>query len=254
MGLNGFMKILMLSLCLTISAFAQLQPRHVVEGSSTAVIVLHGINPVHQHLDPLIDRFAAAGASVWYFRYDDGQRLQKSADAFAVALRSIPQHAFIWVVAHSMGGLVARRAATRLPPSYELNLVTVATPFGGYVSANRAQSPFVRWIGRPFGSRDSHADLGNLSPFITNPGTLPSGVRHFKLETVEAPTPQDKAANCGQQRRSAVDKSVWEINALTAGHAAVLRSDVLLQALGDWGFPSSGQRTGRTSRCEGERR
>ncbi len=248
------MQTLIVILLASFSALAQLEPRRIIPNTDTAVVVVHGINPTHQHFDALIERLASAGASVWYFRYDDGQRLQKSADRLSVALRTLPPHPFIWVVAHSLGGLVARRAATTLPPSYEVNLVTVASPFGGYLSANRAQSPFVRWIGRPFGSRDSHADLGTSSSFITRPGQLPTGVKHFKLETMEAATPRDKAATCGQQRQQNVDAGSAEIHALSAGHAAVLWSEDLWDALRDWGFPSAGVRTARTSRCEGERR
>ena len=184
-------------------------------GRQVAVVV-HGINPDHADLDPLCRDLAGRGYTVVRFVYDDSERLHRSAARLRSALAQLqrtwgPQK--LRVVAHSMGGLVARRALTQdpLPSPPEspeaaqgrvdalqgpLTLVTVASPFGGFTSANFSRLDF--GLGRAV-----YRDLGSSSKFIRKPGQLASGVTHVKVETQE----QGKSLASGASDESVLQKS-----------------------------------------------
>jgi len=205
---------------------------------SLAVLV-HGINPVKSDFDPLELELRRRGSEVRRFRYDDSQSLEVSSDEFAGFIRSLvrrirPQR--LTVFAHSMGGLVSRRAMTMGRRStladsssgaIPITLVTIASPFGG---AYRGRIP-IPW--NILGIKESHRFLGTASSFIRDPGRLGNNIVHFKVETDERDgkesrngrTVSDFVFRLKNQRRSAVDSDPRLVRreVVGAGHVGVLQ-------------------------------
>lgn len=153
-------------------------------GARVALLV-HGINPVHEDLDALAADLQARGMTVLRFVYDDSDRLDLSAERLARGIEDLARKrglSRLDIVAHSMGGLVARRALTQghglEPLGLEIKFLSVASPFGGFGSAN--------WSRLDMGlGRKVFRDLGTRSSFIREPGELIRGVAHTKVETDE---------------------------------------------------------------------
>ena len=193
----------------------------------TLAVVVHGINPVHSDLDPLAADLAQRGFRVLRFVYDDGQDLDRSAGELAGELRDLQAFApkRVAVVAHSMGGLVARRALSdahdlgEVPQRYRL--LTVASPFGGFRGANWAR------LDLGFG-RDSHDDLGTRARFIREPGDLIATADHVKVETDEAGQTLDGASDDAVARASQLQQHVDDQAArryqLALGHVGSIRT------------------------------
>ncbi len=200
-------------------------------GDRPLAVVAHGIHPTAGDLDPLVDDLELRGFAVAEFTYDDTQPLEHSARQLGGALGAMLDRSprdEVTVVAHSMGGLVARRALTgghasnlaERPTAFVL--VTVASPLGGFAVANGALTD-------PLGP-DSHDDLGTRAAFVRAPGRLADNVRHIKLETDERRTwrrvgdslTADDVVSLRQQRNPVVDADAAERRVLRAGHVGVL--------------------------------
>lgn len=195
-------------------------------------VVVHGIRPTPGQLDPLARDLTTRGYAVYMFRYDDDQALRKSAAELAAHLDNLLlRHPALRlaVVAHSMGGLVARRALSEHVPSRvcrRTKLVTIASPFGGFVSANMSRFDF--GLGP-----ESHHDLGTRSSFIRRPGNLRANVTHYKLDTDErrmvlrrdGRRVDDSKVKPKRQRQEQVDATAEERLVLRAGHVGVINLD-----------------------------
>ena len=96
----------------------------------------------------------------------------------------------VHIIGHSMGGLVARKSLTVDHLNSEISnlkvdLITLATPFGGMRSANMVRLMPISFFNRMFGLDESFKNLGSRSEFIRHPGQLSPNVRHFKIDTIE---------------------------------------------------------------------
>jgi len=157
-------------------------------GSGKTVILVHGVHPIMEDFLPLERLFSSRGYAVITHRYNSNQRLDSSARQLAANLCELkPRSGEILIVAHSMGGLVARRAVSEGDYACEaapldITLLTIASPFGGFGSANNAAAvPF-----NVFGIKPYMRDVGSRSEFITEPGRLPPNVRHYLVFTDES--------------------------------------------------------------------
>lgn len=222
-------------------------------------VVVHGINPVHADLDSLCRDLVQRDYAVLRFVYDDREALEESSRGLRHALATLKGRALptqLAVVAHSMGGLVSRRALTSgdltppqqtrrkrtyagrgrwktrrvpvgpapapLPPLRgAITFLTVASPFGGFPSANWARLDF--GLGRPV-----YRDLGTRSRFIRKPGQLGLNVTHVKVETDEkGHVRHDGASDHGVPRKSqkqkVVDADARKRLRLDLGHVGSIR-------------------------------
>lgn len=114
------------------------------------VILVHGYRSRGSAVD--FAEFTAAMAPEKYniipFDYDYRAPLAQSADKLAELIR---QSGGAHVLAHSMGGLVARGAAERLADTGEVrSLTTLATPFNGHGAA---------FLGKWLGGAPVHTDM-----------------------------------------------------------------------------------------------
>ncbi|KPF77620.1 hypothetical protein IP88_05830 [alpha proteobacterium AAP81b] len=111
------------------------------------VVVLHGIRQTRDHLRPFAEKLAAQlpNADVLLYGYDHTRGLEENGARLASALGGL-RHARIDLVGYSMGGLVARLAATeRADPRFD-TIVTLATPNRG--SLGNAELETLGQIGR----------------------------------------------------------------------------------------------------------
>jgi len=139
-------------------------------------------------------------------------------------------------VAHSMGGLVSRRALTEgfyqcaSAPAATV-LLTVASPFGGFKSANNTAIMPVNI----FGIKPYMRDMGTKSEFIAAPDSLPVNVRHYMVFTDErgatrvrgGETISDDKVPQSAQRNTAVlsDGQMRGSIEVKAGHVGVINTD-----------------------------
>jgi len=102
---------------------------HDTDGIRTFGVLLHS------HLRLKL-RLVMAGFDVRFFEYDWRRALPDTGAAFAAALRADPRPGVI--VAHSMGGLVARVALAREPAPWLTRIVLLGTPNHGAYAAAQA--------------------------------------------------------------------------------------------------------------------
>lgn len=173
---------LIASITFTSAIFAQDMQKPVV-------VLVHGYKS-EDELSPLADAYKKKGYEVVRFKYDWEDSLEKSADQLVDEITSIQQKYHlkeVKVVAHSMGGLVSRRAMisdrnkTLANKEFKVDFISIASPFGGFPSANVAKLlPY-----NILGTKESHRSLATRSAFITNPGNLGRNITHTKIETIE---------------------------------------------------------------------
>jgi pimeloyl-ACP methyl ester carboxylesterase len=92
-------------------------------------------------------RLQIAGFEMDFYPYDWRLSLDESGSALAAHIAAIGEP--VHIVAHSMGGLVARMAAAKLPKRCVRKLILLATPnLGSYapIQALRGTYPFVRKV------------------------------------------------------------------------------------------------------------
>jgi hypothetical protein len=141
----------------------------------TPVVFIHGISGYPREFEALVAGLDRARFQVWLAQYPSGFDLDLVADYVSRALDELVQlhdPARLCVVAHSMGGVVMRRALGRygaIPTRARVPLfVSLASPLGGHPGAamGAAMSPVVLPVWRSL---------------------VPSG--HFMATLFEAPLP-----------------------------------------------------------------
>lgn len=109
--------------------------------SKIPVIFVHGIGGTPRIWEPLIKSLDRKRYQPWIFSYPSGLPIEESAKALAELTHRLQGHHHFkkaHVVAHSMGGLVARRAVQMIHnekrESYISSLTTISTPWNGVSS------------------------------------------------------------------------------------------------------------------------
>ena len=118
-----------------------------VDLSRDQVVFVHGILGTPRDFHYLVDGLDRQKLGIWFYYYPSGMPLDKLGLHLAVALRKMeeglrPTGRRVVVVAHSMGGLVSRRALEEVcregrPPGLA-GYVSFASPYGGVESAARS--------------------------------------------------------------------------------------------------------------------
>jgi pimeloyl-ACP methyl ester carboxylesterase len=137
----------------------------------TPILFVHGINGHPGVFEPLIAVLDRERLQPWLFYYPSGGRLDSTASFAAqtlIRLRSSCPYDELFVVAHSMGGLVARAAVLEHEEKSRLAnislFVSISSPFRGIQSAtNVAKAPEGIQQRMPFAFEYVALD----SPFIT---------------------------------------------------------------------------------------
>jgi pimeloyl-ACP methyl ester carboxylesterase len=105
-------------------------------GPGHTAIVLHGILQTREMLAPFAEMLgdAAPALNVFTYGYNHTQGLERNGRRLADAIRSEIAPGRVDLVGYSMGGLVARLAASEDVPSRIHTVVTLATPNRGSLS------------------------------------------------------------------------------------------------------------------------
>lgn len=136
------------------------------EKGKVPVVFVHGISGHPRQFSKIIDCLDRSRYQPWVFQYASGWRLAPVARGLHRALLNLQvTHRFdeVFLVAHSMGGIVSRQVLvehrTRLDKPFITKLITLASPLGGMPSADAgvATSPIVI---------PSWRDVGTKSEFI----------------------------------------------------------------------------------------
>jgi pimeloyl-ACP methyl ester carboxylesterase len=102
------------------------------------VLFIHGAGGYPQEWKYLIDKMDKNKYQAWFFQYSSGMRLDWTAQMLEMGLKSLwVNYNFqkLYIVAHSMGGLVAQRFLDMYQDDYVKLLVTISTPWGGHNAA-----------------------------------------------------------------------------------------------------------------------
>ena len=167
------------------------------------VVLTHGCFGSAARFRALAEVFAFHGQQAICFTYDDRDSLTGSATEMADALRELERHMHqrhITVIAHSQGGLIARKALTQnlanpLWPERKstIRLVTISAPFAGIAAASHCGSEtmltytlgLVGLACRVI-TGSKWFEITDASAFIQQPGELlPEVNEHLKIVTDE---------------------------------------------------------------------
>lgn len=224
-----------------------------LETDKEVIILVHGCKASSGSFLILKEVFESRGQQAIGFSYDYRDSIEECADQLVVAINSINELTHpsrITIVAHSQGGLVARRALISNRPdnlvlqdlNNKIRLVTISSPFNGikasahcgmtalHIASAGATVLICQAIA---GSTWSEINPG--SDFINNPGQLSEiVVDHLKINTDERNTCRtvDSEGKCqeddfvfalDEQYTEAVDRDNRVSNIeLKAGHAQVV--------------------------------
>ena len=147
------------------------------------VVFVYGISGSPADWRTMLEKIDRKKYQPWFYQYPSGFRLDRSANALASALLLLQQrHGFkrIDIVAHSMGGLVARgaiqRAATLTGTNLVTHFVSISTPWAGHEAAEKG----VKHLDFPVPSwRDMVPGSDYLKDILSRP--LPPGTRHHLI-------------------------------------------------------------------------
>lgn len=156
------------------------------------VVFVYGIDGSPQDWRSMIASLDKSKYQPWFFHYPSGLRLEKSANGLSQALQLLKaRHGFsqLYVVAHSMGGLVSRgavmQAAAESGGNFVPKFLTLCSPWGGDAEADggvkHLKYPVPAWI-------DMEPGSAYLKRLFASP--LPAGMRHyliFDFQTHKAP-------------------------------------------------------------------
>ena len=156
------------------------------------IVFVYGIDGSPQDWRSMIAALDRSKYQPWFFHYPSGLRLEKSANGLSRVLQILrARYGFsrLYVVAHSMGGLVSRGAVQQAVAESGSNFIpkfiTLCTPWGGDAEADSGvkhmRYPVPAWIDMEPGSR-------YLKQIFDR--KLPAGTDHyliFDFQTRNAP-------------------------------------------------------------------
>jgi pimeloyl-ACP methyl ester carboxylesterase len=167
------------------------------DDKKTQVLFIHGAGGTPRDWKYLVDGIDRSRFQPWFFYYPSGLPLDRTGAILANAIQRLAATSRfklerLVIVAHSMGGLVARSALNRLSvphkPAYLELFVSLSTPYGGHDAANaaveRAPEVVPSWYdlapGSPYLSALSATPLPPDLPFFLlfgygNPGRVHVG-------------------------------------------------------------------------------
>lgn len=170
-----------------------------IDPEQPLTVLVHGCASSSARLHSLAAEFEASGQQAVCFSYDERQRLERSSEQLRDTLRQLESHQVnreFTVLAHSMGGLVARHALVGMESGSgaRYRLAAVSTPFSGIRASQHCGSTALHVLSLGLtiavcqtvtGSKWTEIPPG--SEFTTHPGALPDQVaQHLQIVTDEA--------------------------------------------------------------------
>ena len=220
------------------------------------VLFVHGILGSPQDVRPLIESLDRERFQAWFFSYPSGLRLEILSGFLAEAVRELGvtfDLTRLYVVAHSMGGLVSRAFINSNVAEKKRELVqvfvTFATPFGGNDSARGARylgerAELISWI-----------DLVPSSAFLHDlyRDPLPDYVRHHLFFAYLKGSSEDRVdgvVSLTSQLDPRAREGARQLHPIEATHVGVLSDAGALEAFhaileGAWARDASALRPER---------
>lgn len=197
------------------------------------VLLVHGLGGTAGDWREFGAKLDAKRFQVWVYAYPSGLRIDESADALERGLARLHARygfARLDVVAHSMGGLVARRAlldaADRGHAGWIRNFVTLSTPWSGHEAAamgvDYAPATVPAWI-------DLQTDSEFTRRLRVQP--LPAGMTHHLGFTFAGrnlpflPPSNDGVVSVASQLAPPMQENAADVRGFDLPHAGPLHSD-----------------------------
>lgn len=203
------------------------------------LVLVYGIGGSPQDWRYLIENFDRTRHQLWFFHYPSGMRLDRVSLALAGGLRVLRQrYGFeqMHLVAHSMGGLVARtalnEAVAREGENFIPRFVSISTPWGGHKAAESG----IRHLKKPV---PSWLDVAPNSPFLTQlyATPLPQGSRHHLIygSIEKGPfwlkEPNDGVVTIASETDLRVERSTTSVRHLLHEHVEILNQPETLKLI-----------------------
>jgi pimeloyl-ACP methyl ester carboxylesterase len=208
------------------------------DSKKVPVLFVHGINATPLDFEYLVQHLDRTRFQPWLFYYPSGVHLDRVADYLSqLIVQLFVRHRFekLFVVAHSMGGLVARsfiqKHFEQTGEEYIQLFVTISTPWGGQADAAKGvkHSPVVvySWI-----------DVAPKSEFIEGlfyrdprkiPRHLPGHLAHhiifgFQRKRTLPGASGDKIIDVASHLRLEAQDEARSVYGLDYDHTGILRS------------------------------
>ena len=164
-------------------------------GSANTVILIHG-HKSHPAQFKKLERFLTSkDFKVDYFTYQsDRLTLTQASSELEIFLKSCaPTHEKVILIAHSMGGLVAKKALNSFSSNtLHATFITLGTPYGGFHRANLVYfTPFGRYFSKWFKTPMSY-EIASNSFFLQK---LAETRLSKKIQWFIIDSPQDEVAS-----------------------------------------------------------
>lgn len=207
--------------------------------SKTPVLFVYGAAGQARNWRPLFEGIDRTRFQPWFFSYPTGMPLELSAGALSASIRQLQEtlrFRRLFVVAHSMGGLVARGALQKTlergGQDYLALFVSISTPWGGHRAAAQgvAHAPAVvpSW-------RDMvpESDFNRKLFAQPLPASLPFHLFFsYNGRSGLMAANNDGAVTLESQLDYRAQREAQQIVGVNAGHVDILRDKDLLQAVG----------------------
>ena len=203
------------------------------------VVLVYGIAGSVQDWREVIAAMDHSRYQPWLFYYPSGIRLDKSANALAAAMVALKnRYGFdhLVVVAHSMGGLVARaaiqRAVSHTSTNFIPEFVTISTPWAGHEAAAMG----VKYLDYPVPAwRDMVPNSDYLKRIFKSP--LPTGTRYdliFSYKSIGGfglPNDNDGVVGVNSELSEQAESQAASIYGFNLEHMGILQSPDLIDRL-----------------------
>jgi len=201
------------------------------------VLFVYGIGGSPQDWRRILEKIDRNKYQPWFYQYPTGFHLDKSANALAGSLVQLKQRygfEHIDVLAHSMGGLVARgalqRAAILAKTNFVAHFISISTPWDGHEAAGRG----VKYMNYPVPSwQDMVPGSPYLKEILSKPH--PVGTRYDLIFSYKSsggfglPDENDGVVSVQSQLLPQVQEEAASVFGLHEDHTAILKSDVTLR-------------------------
>ena len=211
-----------------------------VDPQKIPVLFIHGAGGTPRSWTPIIQRMDRGNFQPWLFFYPSGLYLDDATELLSQALSHMSvTHPFnqLIIVAHSMGGMIARAAMNILVQKgrayeFSLLLLTLSTPWGGHQAAQTGLDY------SPIGMVPSWIDLAPESPFQRKlfETHLPPMFHHYLLFSYKgrrgalSTENDDGAVSLASQLHPKAQHSAEKIMGFNEDHTSILNSeDVIFQ-------------------------
>ena len=188
--------------------------------TKTPVVFVHGARGHPSEFSQLIDGLDRQRFQPWVVSYPSGASLTYASEMLQRVLELLQRQLHfnaLHVVAHSMGGLVARDAVAQLPGRWVTSLVTFSTPWGGGARANLGLQAAPTVV-------SSWADIAAGSDFIDAALDRPLLPRHYLFFSFEGGSGTDGVVELKSQLAPEVQQQATRVYGLAATHTSILRS------------------------------